>query len=114
MVQKRYQYSMCILPLHQRHCFQEKKNDLPKEVNKSELINSNHFRKLYWVDAYKDCLYVSELDGRFRKRLVDRCVDANNTYCFQYPRAIVVHPKYGYDILLVLSFAGSFTLSLKT
>ncbi|KAM9189054.1 LOW QUALITY PROTEIN: low-density lipoprotein receptor-related protein 2 [Mergus octosetaceus] len=52
-------------------------------------------RKLYWVDAYKDCLYVSELDGRFRKKLVDRCVDANNTFCFQYPRAIVVHPKYG-------------------
>ncbi|XP_048809593.1 low-density lipoprotein receptor-related protein 2 isoform X5 [Lagopus muta] len=52
-------------------------------------------RKLYWVDAYKDCLYVSELDGRFRKKLVDRCVDINNTYCFQHPRAIVVHPKYG-------------------
>ncbi|NWR88915.1 LRP2 protein, partial [Furnarius figulus] len=52
-------------------------------------------RKLYWVDAYKDCLYVSELDGRFRKKLVDRCVDANNTFCFQYPRGIVVHPKYG-------------------
>uniref|UniRef100_A0A8C4XVC9 Low-density lipoprotein receptor-related protein 2 n=1 Tax=Falco tinnunculus TaxID=100819 RepID=A0A8C4XVC9_FALTI len=52
-------------------------------------------RKLYWVDAYKDCLYVSELDGRFRKKLVDQCVDANNTFCFQYPRAIVVHPKYG-------------------
>ncbi|XP_040532597.1 low-density lipoprotein receptor-related protein 2 isoform X11 [Gallus gallus] len=52
-------------------------------------------RKLYWVDAYKDCLYVSELDGRFQKKLVDRCVDINNTYCFQHPRAIVVHPKYG-------------------
>ncbi|NWU34611.1 LRP2 protein, partial [Hylia prasina] len=52
-------------------------------------------RKLYWVDAYRDCLYVSELDGRFRKKLVDRCVDANNTFCFQYPRAVVVHPKYG-------------------
>ncbi|NXN98396.1 LRP2 protein, partial [Rhinopomastus cyanomelas] len=52
-------------------------------------------RKLYWVDAYKDCLYVAELDGRFRKKLVDRCVDGNNTFCFQYPRAIVVHPKYG-------------------
>uniref|UniRef100_A0A803W429 EGF-like domain-containing protein n=1 Tax=Ficedula albicollis TaxID=59894 RepID=A0A803W429_FICAL len=52
-------------------------------------------RKLYWVDAYRDCLYVSELDGRFRKKLLDRCVDANNTFCFQYPRAIVVHPKYG-------------------
>eukprot|EP00076_Gallus_gallus_P042851 XP_025008389.1 low-density lipoprotein receptor-related protein 2 isoform X8 [Gallus gallus] len=52
-------------------------------------------RKLYWVDAYKDCIYVSELDGRFQKKLVDRCVDINNTYCFQHPRAIVVHPKYG-------------------
>ncbi|XP_010219077.1 PREDICTED: low-density lipoprotein receptor-related protein 2, partial [Tinamus guttatus] len=52
-------------------------------------------RKLYWVDAYKDCLYVAELDGRFRKKMADGCVDANNTFCFQYPRAIVVHPKYG-------------------
>ncbi|XP_019378305.1 PREDICTED: low-density lipoprotein receptor-related protein 2 [Gavialis gangeticus] len=52
-------------------------------------------RKLYWVDAYKDCLYVAELDGRYRKKLLDRCVDSNNTFCFQYPRAIVVHPKYG-------------------
>ncbi|XP_067405392.1 low-density lipoprotein receptor-related protein 2 isoform X6 [Emydura macquarii macquarii] len=52
-------------------------------------------RKLYWVDAYIDCLYVAELDGRFRKKLVDRCLDSNNTFCFQYPRAIVVHPKYG-------------------
>ncbi|XP_074926235.1 low-density lipoprotein receptor-related protein 2 [Chelonoidis abingdonii] len=52
-------------------------------------------RKLYWVDAYKDCLFVAELDGRFRKKLVDQCVDSNNTFCFQYPRAIVVHPKYG-------------------
>ncbi|PIO26838.1 hypothetical protein AB205_0046490, partial [Aquarana catesbeiana] len=55
--------------------------------------------KLYWVDAYKDCLSVAELDGRFRKRLVDRCVDANNTFCFQYPRAIVVHPKKGFSDL---------------
>ncbi|KAM8806535.1 low-density lipoprotein receptor-related protein 2 [Eudromia elegans] len=52
-------------------------------------------RKLYWVDAYKDCLYVAELDGRFQKKMIDGCVDANNTFCFQYPRAIVVHPKYG-------------------
>uniref|UniRef100_A0A8C0IK70 Low-density lipoprotein receptor-related protein 2 n=1 Tax=Chelonoidis abingdonii TaxID=106734 RepID=A0A8C0IK70_CHEAB len=43
-------------------------------------------RKLYWVDAYKDCLFVAELDGRFRKKLVDQCVDSNNTFCFQYPR----------------------------
>ncbi|XP_019409279.1 PREDICTED: low-density lipoprotein receptor-related protein 2 [Crocodylus porosus] len=52
-------------------------------------------RKLYWVDAYKDCLYVAELDGRYRKKLLDRCADSNNTFCFQHPRAIVVHPKYG-------------------
>ncbi|XP_063285770.1 low-density lipoprotein receptor-related protein 2 [Pelobates fuscus] len=53
-------------------------------------------RKLYWADSYKDCITVSELDGRFRKKLVDRCVDVNNTYCFQHPRAIVLHPKKGY------------------
>ncbi|XP_048340432.1 low-density lipoprotein receptor-related protein 2 [Sphaerodactylus townsendi] len=53
-------------------------------------------RKLYWVDAYKNCLYVAELDGRFRKKLVDRCLDSNNTFCFQHPRAVVVHPKYGH------------------
>ncbi|XP_029461540.1 low-density lipoprotein receptor-related protein 2 isoform X2 [Rhinatrema bivittatum] len=52
-------------------------------------------RKLYWVDAYKDCLNVAELDGRFRKKLADHCVDINNTFCFQHPRAVVVHPKYG-------------------
>ncbi|XP_069472259.1 low-density lipoprotein receptor-related protein 2 isoform X2 [Ambystoma mexicanum] len=52
-------------------------------------------RKLYWVDAYTDSLNVAELDGRFRKRLADRCVDANHTYCFLNPRALVVHPKYG-------------------
>uniref|UniRef100_A0A8C5RBH8 EGF-like domain-containing protein n=1 Tax=Leptobrachium leishanense TaxID=445787 RepID=A0A8C5RBH8_9ANUR len=53
-------------------------------------------RKIYWVDAYKDCLNVAELDGRFRKKLLEHCVDVNNTYCFQYPRAIVLHPKKGY------------------
>ncbi|XP_069081387.1 low-density lipoprotein receptor-related protein 2 [Pleurodeles waltl] len=52
-------------------------------------------RKLYWVDATRDSLNVAELDGRFRKRLADRCMDGNNTFCFQNPRAIVVHPKYG-------------------
>jgi len=65
------------------------------------------------VDAYKDCLYVSELDGRFQKKLVDRCVDINNTYCFQHPRAIVVHPKYGYDIAEVLLLLHSFALSVE-
>eukprot|EP00079_Xenopus_tropicalis_P011186 XP_002936802.2 PREDICTED: low-density lipoprotein receptor-related protein 2 isoform X2 [Xenopus tropicalis] len=53
-------------------------------------------RKIYWLDSYKDCLNVADLDGRFRKKLIDRCIDANNTFCFQYPRAIVVHPKKGY------------------
>ncbi|XP_035811393.2 low-density lipoprotein receptor-related protein 2a isoform X1 [Amphiprion ocellaris] len=53
-------------------------------------------RKLYWVDSFLDCLKVSELDGRFVKKLTEHCVDANNTYCFENPRAIVLHPKYGY------------------
>ncbi|XP_066544684.1 low-density lipoprotein receptor-related protein 2a isoform X1 [Amia ocellicauda] len=53
-------------------------------------------RKMYWVDAMQDCLNVAELDGRFVKKLADHCVDPNNTYCFENPRAIVVHPKYGY------------------
>ncbi|XP_028846293.1 low-density lipoprotein receptor-related protein 2a isoform X3 [Denticeps clupeoides] len=53
-------------------------------------------RKLYWLDSFLDCLKVSELDGRFVKKLAEHCVDANNTYCFENPRAIVVHPKYGY------------------
>lgn len=52
-------------------------------------------RKLYWVDSFLDCLMVSELDGRFVKKLADHCVDGNNTYCFENPRAIVVHPKFG-------------------
>ncbi|TKS67243.1 Low-density lipoprotein receptor-related protein 2 [Collichthys lucidus] len=53
-------------------------------------------RKLYWVDSFLDCLKVSELDGRFVKKLAEHCVDANNTYCFENPRAIVLHPKYGF------------------
>uniref|UniRef100_A0A4W4GUH3 Low-density lipoprotein receptor-related protein 2 n=1 Tax=Electrophorus electricus TaxID=8005 RepID=A0A4W4GUH3_ELEEL len=53
-------------------------------------------RKLYWVDSLQDCLKVSELDGRFVRKLADHCVDANNSYCFENPRAIVVHPKFGY------------------
>ncbi|TNN64423.1 Low-density lipoprotein receptor-related protein 2 [Liparis tanakae] len=52
-------------------------------------------RKLYWVDSFLDCLKVSELDGRFERKLAEHCVDANNTYCFENPRAIVLHPKYG-------------------
>ncbi|CAG5865572.1 unnamed protein product [Menidia menidia] len=53
-------------------------------------------RKLYWVDSFLDCLKVSELDGRFVRKLAELCVDDNNTYCFENPRGIVVHPKYGY------------------
>ncbi|CAB1328475.1 unnamed protein product, partial [Coregonus sp. 'balchen'] len=53
-------------------------------------------RKLYWVDSFLDCLKVSELDGRFAKKLAEHCVDTNNTYCFENPRALVLHPKYGY------------------
>ncbi|KAL7385074.1 hypothetical protein ABVT39_014795 [Epinephelus coioides] len=53
-------------------------------------------RKLYWTDSFLDCLKVSELDGRFVKKLAEHCVDANNTYCFENPRAIVLHPKYGF------------------
>lgn len=52
-------------------------------------------RKLYWLDSFLDCLKVSELDGRFVKKLAEHCVDANNTYCFENPRALVLHPKYG-------------------
>uniref|UniRef100_A0A8C2DL15 Low density lipoprotein receptor-related protein 2a n=1 Tax=Cyprinus carpio TaxID=7962 RepID=A0A8C2DL15_CYPCA len=53
-------------------------------------------RKLYWVDSFLDCMKVSELDGRFVRKLAEHCVDANNTYCFENPRAIVLHPKFGY------------------
>ncbi|MED6276189.1 Low-density lipoprotein receptor- protein 2 [Characodon lateralis] len=53
-------------------------------------------RKLYWVDSFLDCLKVSELDGRFVKKLAEHCVDVNNSYCFENPRGIVLHPKYGY------------------
>ncbi|MEQ2180384.1 hypothetical protein GOODEAATRI_000741 [Goodea atripinnis] len=52
-------------------------------------------RKLYWVDSFLDCLKVSELDGRFVKKLAEHCVDVNNSYCFENPRGIVLHPKYG-------------------
>ncbi|RXM28137.1 Low-density lipoprotein receptor-related protein 2 [Acipenser ruthenus] len=53
-------------------------------------------RKLYWVDAFLDCLNVAELDGRFVKKLAEHCVDSNNSYCFENPRAVAIHPKYGY------------------
>ena len=47
-------------------------------------------RKLYWVDNKNDKMYVSELDGRFQKTLVE--TDMSN------PRAIVSHPAQGYVI----------------
>ncbi|KAL0184923.1 hypothetical protein M9458_020619, partial [Cirrhinus mrigala] len=50
---------------------------------------------LYWVDSFLDCMKVSELDGRFVRKLAEHCVDANNTYCFENPRAVVLHPKFG-------------------
>uniref|UniRef100_F7CLL4 Low-density lipoprotein receptor-related protein 2 n=1 Tax=Monodelphis domestica TaxID=13616 RepID=F7CLL4_MONDO len=75
-------------------------------TNKETIINSNLpageglavdwvARKLYWLDAYLNCLSVANLDGRFRRRLAEHCMDSNNTFCFQYPRGIVLHPKYG-------------------
>ncbi|KAM4859286.1 low-density lipoprotein receptor-related protein 2 [Thomomys bottae] len=53
-------------------------------------------RKLYWVDANLDCIFVSDLEGRYRHTLAQHCVDTNNTFCFEYPRGIVLHPQNGY------------------
>uniref|UniRef100_A0A8C0TXJ2 Low-density lipoprotein receptor-related protein 2 n=1 Tax=Canis lupus familiaris TaxID=9615 RepID=A0A8C0TXJ2_CANLF len=53
-------------------------------------------RKLYWLDAYLHCLSVSDLDGRYRRKLAEHCVDVNNTFCFDHPRGIALHPRYGY------------------
>ncbi|XP_044525030.1 low-density lipoprotein receptor-related protein 2 [Gracilinanus agilis] len=75
-------------------------------TNKETIINHNLpageglavdwvARKLYWLDAYLNCLSVANLDGRFRRRLAEHCMDSNNTFCFQNPRGIVLHPKYG-------------------
>ncbi|XP_068936741.1 low-density lipoprotein receptor-related protein 2 isoform X2 [Petaurus breviceps papuanus] len=75
-------------------------------TNKETVINSNLpageglavdwvARKLYWLDAYLNCLFVANLDGRFRRKLAEHCVDSNNTFCFQNPRGIVLHPRYG-------------------
>ncbi|KAI2660889.1 Low-density lipoprotein receptor-related protein 2 [Labeo rohita] len=50
-------------------------------------------RKLYWVDSFLDCMKVSELDGRFVRKLAEHCVDANNTYCFENPRAVIEWPN---------------------
>lgn len=52
-------------------------------------------RKLYWADVAMGAIHVSELDGRYRKKLLKGCVDANSTYCFTNPRAVSVNPKYG-------------------
>ncbi|XP_020846577.1 low-density lipoprotein receptor-related protein 2 isoform X2 [Phascolarctos cinereus] len=75
-------------------------------TNKETVINSNLpageglavdwvARKLYWLDAYLNCLSVANLDGRFRRKLAEHCVDSNNTFCFQNPRGIVLHPRHG-------------------
>ncbi|XP_045414697.1 low-density lipoprotein receptor-related protein 2 [Lemur catta] len=53
-------------------------------------------RKLYWLDAYLDGLFVSDLNGQHRRSLARHCVDANNTFCFDRPRGIALHPQYGY------------------
>ncbi|KAF4026407.1 hypothetical protein G4228_018431 [Cervus hanglu yarkandensis] len=56
-------------------------------------------RKLYWVDSYLNCLSVSDLNGRYRRKLAEHCVDANNTFCFENPRGLALHPRYGYSDL---------------
>ncbi|KAG8510408.1 Low-density lipoprotein receptor-related protein 2 [Galemys pyrenaicus] len=53
-------------------------------------------RKLYWVDALLRCLSVSDLNGQHRRKLAEHCVDVNNTFCFENPRGIALHPQYGY------------------
>ncbi|XP_051771492.1 low-density lipoprotein receptor-related protein 2 [Ctenopharyngodon idella] len=53
-------------------------------------------RKLYWAEGTMGAIHVSELDGRYRKKLLKGCVDANSTYCFASPRAVAVNPKYGW------------------
>ncbi|OWK00138.1 hypothetical protein Celaphus_00015800 [Cervus elaphus hippelaphus] len=53
-------------------------------------------RKLYWVDSYLNCLSVSDLNGRYRRKLAEHCVDANNTFCFENPRGLALHPRYGH------------------
>ncbi|XP_037379377.1 low-density lipoprotein receptor-related protein 2 [Talpa occidentalis] len=53
-------------------------------------------RKLYWVDAHLRCLSVSDLNGQHRRKLAEHCMDVNNTFCFENPRGIALHPQYGY------------------
>lgn len=64
------------------------------------------------MDAYLKCLSVSDLDGRYHRRLVEHCLDANNTFCFDNPRGIVLHPQYGYCLPVILgsSFMPLFCL----
>lgn len=53
------------------------------------------------MDAYLKCISVSDLDGRYHRRLVEHCLDANNTFCFDNPRGIVLHPQYGYCLPVI-------------
>ncbi|XP_053453877.1 low-density lipoprotein receptor-related protein 2 [Nycticebus coucang] len=53
-------------------------------------------RKLYWLDSILKGLFVSDLNGERRRKLAQHCVDFNNTFCFDHPRGIVLHPQYGY------------------
>uniref|UniRef100_A0A8C6QUZ8 Low-density lipoprotein receptor-related protein 2 n=1 Tax=Nannospalax galili TaxID=1026970 RepID=A0A8C6QUZ8_NANGA len=53
-------------------------------------------RKLYWLDTILDCLFVSDLDGQHRRMLAQHCMDSNNTFCFDHPRGIVLHPQNGH------------------
>ncbi|XP_051792178.1 low-density lipoprotein receptor-related protein 2 [Erpetoichthys calabaricus] len=53
-------------------------------------------RKMYWTDATIGAIHVSELDGRFRRKLISNCVGPNHTYCFERPQAVAVNPKLGW------------------
>nr|XP_039251753.1 low-density lipoprotein receptor-related protein 2-like [Styela clava] len=53
-------------------------------------------KKLYWVDANLDKMFVSELNGTNLYTLLEGCIDSNNTFCFDQPRAVAVTPKHGY------------------
>ncbi|XP_006902182.1 PREDICTED: low-density lipoprotein receptor-related protein 2 [Elephantulus edwardii] len=53
-------------------------------------------RKLYWLDSVLNGLFVADLRGHLHRKLAEHCVDINNTFCFERPRGIVLHPKYGY------------------
>lgn len=66
----RYTYNICIL----------------------KCLNSEFFRKIYWLDRTSKQLDVAELDGRNRKTLLAKKISD--------PRAISVHPGIGYDFIL--------------